>query len=413
MTSGAAIPARVVRGSIVCVALAGLIALASTAQAAPLRVHVDPTGEDLRGETVSIQLKIMARGVGASPKTPLGRVSGRVGETVPLGELDSTPEPPVELRVGLPWGSFYHPVPSEALEAGTVRVPVYPPGNNRNLSVDHHEVRVQPFPGRLMFREYVVFRNASRRMAGGREDPVTLDLPEGLEGMNTGPGLGSEADLVRRNGRYEYRLMLPPGRSILGFYYMLRTDEDPFSLTRRLTLPTRKLVYVMPSPPGLEVDVEGLSRSDTGGRAGRGGLRLTGEGLPADHRVRLRWSGLSDLDPSRMRGPSRSTPDGEDRAAGDRERDGGVAPSSLGSVSWPVLLGIGISLVVFAGSYGYVQYRLGNLSPEGDSGFLINEIARLDQEYEDGAIPEAYYRRTRRRWKKQAREALDDESAEL
>lgn len=410
MTVGACSRGRVVRGSMVCVALMLLIALTgTTGHAAPLRVHVDPVDEDLRGETVSIQLKIMARGVGASPETPLGRVSGRVGETVPLGELDSTPERPVELRVALPWGSFYHPVPSEALDAGTVRVPVHPPGDNRNLSVIQHQVMVQPFPGRLMFREYIVFRNGSRRMAGGSENPVTLDLPHDLKGVNTGPGLGSEADLVRRDGLYAYRLMLPPGRSILGFYYMLRADRDPFSLTRRLTLPTRKLVYKMPSPPGLEVSVEGLNRTDTAERAGGGGLRLTGENLEPDHRVRLRWSGLSDLDPARMRGPSREPEEGRTVEEGG----GGLAPSSLGSVSWPVLLGIGISLVVFAGSYGYVQYRVGNLSAGEGSGFLVDEIARLDQEYEDGAIPEAYYRRTRRRWKKQAREALDDESVEL
>ncbi len=392
-----------------------LVVTAGTgARGKTLRVHVDPDVPDLRGETVSIRLKIMARGVGASPETPLGRVNGRVGETIPLGDLSSTPERPVELRVGLPWGSFYHPVPSEALESGTLRVPVYPPGDSENLSVLHHEVMVQPFPGRLMFREYIVFRNASRRMAGGSADPVTLDLPEGIEGVNTGPGLGSPADLVRRDGRHEYRLMLPPGRSIIGFYYMLRSDENAPSVTRRLTLPTRQLVYSIPSPPGLEVRAEGLSRSDTSGRSGgRRTVRLTGEDLESGHRVQLSFKGLSEVDPSAMRGPSRGDRGEQTRPAQERDRDEGVAPSSLGAVSWPVLLGIGISLVVFAGSYGYVQYRLGNLSTGGRSDFLVDEIARLDQEYEDGAIPEAYYRRTRRRWKKRAREVLDDESVEL
>lgn len=366
----------------------------------------------VQGEPIEARLRVAAAGVQQDPKYPLDTVSGSVGETFEMGTLKSSPKQRVELEVTLPWGRYYRTVSKQELSGGTIPLTVYPDGENVDLEVSRHGILVQPFPKRLMVREYVVFRNNSQSMAGGKDNPIEFKLPEGMQRVIPGPGMGKASELTKEGDVYRYHNLVPPGESMVGFFYMIKPGSNTYTLERTVTVPTGKLAVRIPSYEKLTVTTEQLQkvqRPDKSGKApsGHAPQIYRADNLESGETIRITFEGLNEISvPGGMgKSGSKSGP-----PAGD---DGGMSrPSSFSNVSWPLILGIGFSVLIFVGSYGYVQYKLSQGPVAGvGADFLIREIANLDQEFEDGAIDEAYYKRTRRRWKQKAEELDDDEPA--
>lgn len=382
--------------------------IAGTASA--LEVRTIPADETVEGEPVTLKLKVSSRGVEEGPSFPGGPVEGTVGETLELEDPEGSSPGRVQLLVDVPWGSYFRDVSSEELEEGSLELTVHPADPSANVSVRRHGVLAQPFPGRLMFREFIVLHNDGDGLAGGENQPIRMNLPEDLSRVIPGPGMAGSEDLRTVDGNREYRRMIPPGESTLGFFYMISSSEDRYDVTRRITLPTDQLVFSVPKYDQLTVETEGLNRR-TGSEKGpmAESWLYSAQDLEPGDSVKLSFEGLSDIAP--MKGKK-----GSKKGSGETtvEEPDDRRPSTFRTVSWPLVFGIGLSLLIFVASYGYVQYRLRDREVAGVNGeFLVQEIARLDQEYEDGAVDEPFYKRTRRRWKQKLEEIEDDESSSV
>lgn len=385
------------------------VVLPSTVHA--LTLETEPANPSVEGKSLEARLRVSSSGMKQDPSYPLETVVGEVGQTFDMGTLESIPEKRVSLEVKLPWGKYYRGVSRDELSQGTITLTVYPTGDNSELEISRHGILLQPFPKRLMVREYIVFRNNGKTMAGGPDNPVTFDLPEGMDRLIPGPGLGSSDEMSADGGKYRYQNLVPPGESMVGFFYMIRPESNRFTFRRSPSLPTQRFAVRVPSFEKLNITTDGLQKSKRSGnsRAGPGGHTATiysTENLMPDESIRLTFEGLNEISaPGSMQGGQGESP--SDRGGGMTDR-----PSSFSNVSWPLILGIGFSVAIFVASYGYVQYKLSQGSPAGvGEDFLVREIATLDQEYDDGAIDEAFYKRTRRRWKQKAEELSDNESS--
>lgn len=382
-------------------------------QSIEVRVNSNTTDQSLNGTDVSYKFRIVSSGVRGKTRTPFGTVESTVGETVRLGSLASIPSKRTELLVSLPWGEYYRPVKRSEIKSGSIRVDVYPMGDNSDLTIAQHGILIQPLPGRIMVREVLTFNNESERMAGGVDNPLKLDLPDEVESVIPGPGMGSRNDLLQKGDRRHYRLLIPPGRSQLGYFYMIRTDADQFSMDRTVTRKTSQLVASIQSFESIDVSVEGLKKGNPPPRkskkSGPKPVRFTGGDLSQGEKFSIRIDGLKDMKMSDAK-KSKSRPDRTGSKSTSPETD--RRPSSISTLNWPLILSIGFSFLIFVSAYGFVQYKLSGESDNGSlsRSFLLEEIARLDQEFDDGAIDEPYYKRTRRRWKKRAQET--DESDE-
>ncbi|MFB6226744.1 MAG: hypothetical protein ABEH89_00270 [bacterium] len=377
-----------------------------------LTLKTTPSQPSLRGKNLTAELRVAPSGVQQEAKYPLQPASGVVGENFEMGKLDSKPQRRVELRVELPWGQYYRKVSSEELSRGTIDLTIYPHGDNSELTIKRHGILVQPFPKRMMSREYVVLKNSSQAMAGGPENPITFELPDGIQRIIPGPGMGKADEMKSKGGTYKYTNLIPPGETMIGFFYMIRPGSGSFTLNRSISLPTGAFAVRVPSYDNLNITTDDLKKAPA--KSGRGEqpsghapeIYRTRNLQPGDS-IKISFEGLDEITPpGQMRGGSSENPG----SSGVKESSS--RPSSFSNVSWPLVLGIAFSVMIFVGSYGYVQYKLAQAPASGVSeDFVIREIANLDQEYDDGAIDEAFYKRTRRRWKQKAEEISGDESA--
>lgn len=390
----------------------GLILLVQVEPVGALTVNTSTEVAELRGTEVELTLTLVATGVGQESETPLGTSTVAVGNSVDLGTISDTPTRPTQLLVELPDGTFYRTVRPGELRNGIVELQIHEKGPSDSLRVQEHSVLVQPFPNRMMIREVVVFRNPTDHRVGGEDSPVEIDLPEGATRFNPGPGFGTDADYRLEDGKLTYNVQLAPGRSIIGFFYLVMPEGNQYTMVRRPSWPTDRFIVNTMTGDSVSVSTEGFrSVTNPRGRAPSGRAdQYVAESVSVGQQLSLTWNGLNNMSPPGSMGDGATPPMAEgptgEQATSDNQTE--QRPSSLSSVSWPVFIGIGISLLVFAGSYGYVQFHLKELDPGLGEEFLIEEIARLDQEFEDGAIDEAYYNRTRRRWKSKAHEMRDD-----
>jgi len=370
-----------------------------------LTVETSVTDDSLSGIEAELELTLVSTGVGQQAEAPLGRSSVVLGESVDLGELSEVPQRPAQLRVELPDETFYYTVSPGELQSGTINLEVHPRSDQGDPRLEEHNLLVQPFPRRMMVREILVIRNSTNARIGGTQQPLRIPLPDGAERFNPGPGFGSEADYRFREGELEYRVSLAPGRTIIGFFYIISTDEDPYTMVREIAYPTDR--YILNTMTGEEITVDVTGLESVGGGSGQspsGSKQFVGENFSAGDRIEVTWEGLEQMEmPSMGPGmdPPGSSPSTSSPSTPPVETET-ARPNSFSSVSWPVFLGIGISLLMFAGAYGYVQFSVRQQEDNLEE-FLVEEIARLDQEFEDGAIEKPYYRRTRRRWKNEAR----------
>jgi hypothetical protein len=262
-----------------------------------------------------------------------------------------------------------------------------------------------------MVREFLVLRNDADGLAGG-EQPLTFNLPDDLSRIIPGPGMSGSEDLQKEGNRYRYQKKIAPGETIVGFFYMLQSPGNQYELTRRMTLPTERILFSVPKYEALTVEPSGLQKMEGGPdvKSGRDADIYGTRDLRSGDTIGLTFSGLDDVSP--MQGKK-----GKGKVKGqtsDGSTENTTRPSSFRNVSWPLMMGIGFSLLIFVGSYVYVQYRLGEqLVDSVESDFLVQELARLDQEFEDGAVDEPFYKRTRRRWKKKLQETESDESSSV
>lgn len=382
-----------------------LILTAFVTPLSALRVETSVTDDSLRGVKVDLELTLVSTGVSQEAEAPLGRSSVKLGESVDLGELTEVPDRPAQLRVELPDETFYHTVSPGELESGTINLEVHPQTNQGEPQLEEHNMLVQPFPKRMMVREILVIRNSTNARIGGNQQPLQIPLPEGAQRFNPGPGFGSESDYQFRDGQLRYRVSLAPGRTVVGFFYIISTDDDPYTMLREIAYPTGRFVLNTMTGEQVSVDVTGLESVGSGTAQSRSESRqFVGENFSPGDRVKVVWEGLEDMEMPAM-GPGMESPGSPPSSSASPStpplNSETSRPSSFSSVSWPVFLGIGISLLIFAGAYGYVQFSV-RQRQDGIEEFLIEEIARLDQEFEDGAIEKPYYRRTRRRWKSEA-----------
>lgn len=372
-------------------------------------VHTEAGTPQLEGKPVTLELFRVSMGVEETDNSVGQSVETEIGESVDLGPINSTGGEPMQLRVDLPDGSFYHSIRPQQLQQNKIELTVHPLGPTRGLTVEEHSVLVQPFPRRMMVREIVVFQNPTQHRVGGPENPVKISLPEGATRFNPGPGFGPQTDYQLDDGTLRYRVSLAPGRTIIGFFYMVTTEEDPYRMQREVVHPTRRFILNTMIGDSVTVKASGLQEIESASGGPARSRQYIAENLSAGDQFSMTWSGLQEMELPSMGTPGppgNGSPNAPDQAT--KTGDEQPRPNSFSSVSWPVFLGIGISFLMFAGAYGYVQFSV-RQQGEGDLTFLVEEIARLDQEYEDGAIEKPYYRRTRRRWKNKARE-LDENS---
>lgn len=392
--------------------LAGIFLTCLISSVEALTVQTEAANSDLEGEPVTLRLKVSSGGVGDEPSFPLGPAQGTVGETIDLGTLDSQPDRQTQLLVEVPWGSYFRDVSLDELSEGSVRVTVYSDDPSAEVTVDRHGMLVQPFPGRVMIREFLVLRNDGDGLAGG-DQSLTFDLPDDLSRIIPGPGMSGSEDLQQEGNEYRYQKKIAPGETIVGFFYMLESPGDRYELTRRMTIPTERIVFSVPKYDALTVEPSGLQKMGGGPdtKSGRDADIYGARDLRTGDTIGLTFTGLDDVSP--MQGKKAKGKSGG-RTGRDQAEENNTRPSSFRNVSWPLMLGIGFSLLIFIGSYAYVQYRLQERSEESvESEFLVQELARLDQEFEDGAVDEPFYKRTRRRWKKKLQESESDESSSV
>lgn len=385
--------------------VAGLILISTPGFA--ITVNTEASEPSIKGEPITVNLKLASQGVEQGPSFPLDPAEGSVGESLELGDLDETEQRRAQLQVQLPWGSYFRDVTPQEIKNGTVDLVVYPSDPDAEVTVGEHGVLVQPFPRRVMIREFVVLKNNGDGLSGGENNPIEFDLPSEVERIIPGRSMADREDLVREETNFRYRKLVPPGETVLGFFYMINVSDDTYRLDRTVRLPTERILYRIPEYDSLNVQAQGLERASVGKQSKKSSpsSQFMASNLDVGDEVSLTFEGLNQISPKSGMDSSRAK---ESQKKNDDPLD---RPSTFSSVSWPLMIGIGFSLFIFVVSYGYVQYRLAGSTESGISEeFLLDEIARLDQEYDDGAIPEAYYKRTRRRLKSRVEELDSDES---
>ncbi|MFB6356898.1 MAG: hypothetical protein ABEJ65_10335 [bacterium] len=358
-------------------------------------VKTRPAEPALQGAEISVSLMVLPAGVSQDPKYPLGTTTGTVGETLELGTLDTVPRQPVQLKVELPGGRFFKTINTRQLRQGSTTVSVYSVGTSKGIKMAQRRMLLQPFPKRLMVRDMVVVENQSQSFVGGSDDPFVVDLPGVPDGVRPGPGISGKADWSLSDSLLKYQPYLKPGRNLLGFSYMIRTKD---SLEWKYS-PSHSLASIQISIPemdGLTIETEGFKRQSSGKSGKRSMVQLQAKNISPDDQLQIQLKGLNNL--SMKKGPMASSK--RPGSSTDQKSSSTGRPSSTDSTNWAVIVSIVFSLLVFVTAYGYVQWQLGETSEVLDRSFVLEEIARLDQEFEDNAIDEPYYKRTRRRWKK-------------
>ncbi len=237
---------------------------------------------------------------------------------------------------------------------------------------------------------YIISQDGDRVYVGAEEvapgQRVTLrfPLPAGYQGLSVDPGpLGERFFEV--NGSVVDTLPMPPGQGVRQIFLSYRYPYQGRSLDfqHQLAYPTARL-NVLIADVGVKVSSPQVVFRDKQGISGQQYLNLEGENLPAGQLITLSFKRLPQGDPTTSTVESPIT-----------------AAVAAGVVA--IMLGVVIYLAwrrgqpVAAPALDIEETGVTDLETERQR--LLLAIARLDDEYEAGNIPEETYRRERARRK--------------
>ena len=245
---------------------------------------------------------------------------------------------------------------------------------------------IYPAEGGLLVKVYYVMANMSDRTYIGADGDVNMGvlrfpMPKGATGLQPGTGLMA-CCVVQTDEGFNYTMPLLPGSEELAYSYNISPGSGDYTLPKVINYPVVRFDLLVQAG-GIQASSDRLSSDDTLDISNVQYNHLSGQELAKGERLEIRLSGL----------PSSGTP---------------------GGLIW-LLLGV---IVVAAGSvYIYLMKKRGPQpvpaggGPGNDVQMVLAELARLDDDFEDGRIPEESYRRLRAE-KKAALRALMQDSKE-
>jgi hypothetical protein len=224
--------------------------------------------------------------------------------------------------------------------------------------------------GTLVIKEYFAFVNEGDRtyigameVAEGKRATLSFNLPEGASQLQLGEGL-MQCCVYGIDGGFVDTMPFLPGSRQVAYVYVVTYDSDTYTFTRGVSYPTRSYDLLVRGED-ISIDSNRLSPAETLDIQGTLYAHSAGENLDRGEQVVALISGL---------------PKGQSRAA---------------------LLWVGVTLGVLAGGFGLLRVRRRGLAPEPvkaevdpdeERRELLLEIARLDDEFEGGRMPEETYR---------------------
>lgn len=372
-----------------------------------LTVETVAGAEEVRSQSIEVEVQRYGMAVERSIKTLAGPKSGKTGETFQFELPSEAYDQRLHLKIRVPEGTFYRQLSAEELKNERYRLTVPPFRKQVDVNVREHDVVIQPHRGQLIVREILVLDNPSESLTGG-DDSLWVDLPDGSYQVTPGMGVSGRDELDTHPKGLSYTPLIPPGETQIGFFYLIPFQGNRYQLTKEVPVPTRRLAFAVPTTKGLTVRSKRLKELNRDNNRNRLFVRSN---MAGGEKVKFSLEGIGKVNMTRGEGPA--APTGQPEGAEGPQRKQSPAWSNVNNL---ILLAVLVILLLFAGGYIYVLYRPDpDSSAESDRSFFIEEIARLDQLYEDDRIPEEYYENTRRRWKEAARQGqvTDDEQSGL
>ena len=233
---------------------------------------------------------------------------------------------------------------------------------------------------------------------------VLFPLPENADFINFEPQ--DNTRFIKYAGGFADLASIQPGEMVnmLVAGYLL-PYADPQTFTFQTTLPVQSVNFVLPHTSGMTISAEGLGEPEkVEGQDGQIYDLYPLENIPAGTSLVLTFTGEPNI-------PTNGTVVQTEASSG---------PDKL-----PITIGLGILGVALAagGVYGWVrstkrsvdgvdeEEEVGESSEEEDApGFdaLLAQIARLDEQYEQGGLDEKEYRSRRESLMAQAKTALTE-----
>ena len=233
---------------------------------------------------------------------------------------------------------------------------------------------------------------------------VLFPLPENADFINFEPQ--DNTRFIKYAGGFADLAPIQPGEMvnmIVAGYLLPYTDPQTF--TFQTSLPVQSVNFVLPHTSGMTISAEGLGEPEkVEGQDGQIYDLYPLEAIPAGTSLVLTFTGEPNIPTNGTVVPAEAT----------------SSPDKL-----PITIGLGILGVALAtgGVYGWVrstkssvdgldeEEEVGESSEEEDSpGFdaLLAQIARLDEQYEQGGLDEKEYRSRRESLMAQAKTALTE-----
>lgn len=252
------------------------------------------------------------------------------------------------------------------------------------VAVSHTVIYTHTEPDNLLVEEYFMFVNDSDRTyigsgeptADGKRETLRFSLPKGATAFQPGYGLMECCILGSEDGFVDTMPVLPGGQEVV-YSYMLNYDSEAYTLSRNVNYPTESFDLLV---QGEEIKIvsDHLTTEEGMNIEGTWFNRLSGKNLT---RGNVLVTQLANLPATKSQG---------------------------GTIKWIIL-----TLVVLAG--GFLVYFLRKKrvqpvpvedSPDQKQQNLLLEIAQLDNDFENGKIPEEVYRRRRTTKKAQLTELM-------
>lgn len=243
----------------------------------------------------------------------------------------------------------------------------------------------------LRVAEMYIIGNDSDRTFVGTQDGRTLEftLPEGAMGLAFQDNRLQDSVIMTDEGFVD-TLPVPPGSRQLLLSYALASEGETYRFARRIVYPTDN-INVLVSDVGAVVDSDFLTHQEpVAAGEGQRYLHLAGQDLAPGTEFVITFDKLPRTVPTSGPGAARAVP-----------RQG----LDLSLLRWASVV-----LAVAAIGFAVLGYPILRRRRESDLGrqtagleqerdALIQAIARLDDQFEAGEIPEAEYQRRRARQK--------------
>jgi hypothetical protein len=257
-------------------------------------------------------------------------------------------------------------------------IPVYDTTADPSVvSVMASHMVIYPQPEYLWIAEYQVFANdsdrtfvGSKQILDGKKETLRISLPEGAAHFQPEFGLVA-GNFIQDSSGVSDTTPLPPGTREVGYFYIIAGNADGYALQPRFNYPTGSFNLL----------VQGKS------------LSVSGEGLDSQPPIDIEGEAYQYYASQRLE-------------AG-KTLSFSLSPQSVSNsdqaVTWLVALLLAASVGI--GGYLLLRKRLFHAAGPADYGEAIEErlaeLARLDDDFEDGKISKEDYLRLRTENKRQ------------